>query len=716
MDIRQQIATLQGLEQSFISQFGDPEGSEFSIHSQRSINFQSTILKTSGSNLDIIKNKLKLPFRDYKCPIAYSEPNNESAVQASEFVRTEIQRLLRNNKIIHSKAKPTCCNPLTVVSKLDAKGKVKNRLVLDLSRHINLHLDSPAAQLDDLNVIEKSLFKGAFLWSFDLKDQYHQIQIHEHFSQFLGFQFPDEAGEIQFYMYIVLPFGLNLAVALVTDIFKPFKAYLNSLNITNFIYIDDGLLVNSDKELLTAQIKFVLQVLKFSGWQINVEKTLLEPTQRLKHLGILVDTQELMYFSPLTRLEEIVNIIDLMLNSESIPARKIAGLLGKINSCNKSLGNICNIMSRRTQHVLGKYVNDFGWNTKVRLDFHAKKELQFFKDHIYQYNGQFISVSKTPLKVVTFQNKVETFSVDSKVLQSKAKYFVSDASDAAAFVYNLEKLDITLDYVFNKQEQSTSSSHRELLSILKFFELETEYLMQCDSGYIVWITDSSNLVLFLKQGSKNIHIQEDIFSIKKYEQKYNVKIYPVWTSRNSDLIKIADDGSRFSTSTDEWSVNYYAFDSIVRHFQLVPSVDCFSSGTNNFCDRFFSKVPQTGSAGVNFFCQNLSNSDILWICPPVKLIVPVVKHLESFAQMKGIMLVPLWRASSFYTYLFQGNFLHKIFTDIFIFKARFKSSNAASRNIFNSNSKFSVAAFSFDTSNITNKIIPINQLVQLKKN
>ena len=102
--------------------------------------------------------------------------------------------------------------------------------VLDLSRHINLHLDSPAAQLDDLNVIEKSLFKGAFLWSFDLKDQYHQIKIHEQFTQFLGFQYPDAAGETQFCMYIALPFGLNLAVALVTDILKPFKAYLNSLH------------------------------------------------------------------------------------------------------------------------------------------------------------------------------------------------------------------------------------------------------------------------------------------------------------------------------------------------------------------------------------------------------------------------------------------------------------------------------------------------------
>ena len=70
------------------------------------------------------------------------------------------------------------------------------------------------------------------------------------------------------------------------------------------------------------------------------------------------------------------------LNSEFVPAGSLAGLLGKINSCNKCLGNICNIMSGCAQHVLGIYVKEFGWNTKVRFNFHAKKELQFFKNYI----------------------------------------------------------------------------------------------------------------------------------------------------------------------------------------------------------------------------------------------------------------------------------------------------------------------------------------------
>ena len=72
-----------------------------------------------------------------------------------------------------------------------------------------------------------------------------------------------------------------------------------------------------------------------SGWQINMEKTLISPTQRLKHLGFWIYTKELMYFSSVEKLEEIVSIIDSFLTCESVEVRKLAGLFGKINSFKK---------------------------------------------------------------------------------------------------------------------------------------------------------------------------------------------------------------------------------------------------------------------------------------------------------------------------------------------------------------------------------------------
>ena len=66
---------------------------------------------------------------------------------------------------------------------------------------------------------------------------------------------------------------------------------------------------------------------------------------------------------------------------KKVTARNLACLLGRLNSLRKSHGNVCSIMTRRSQHILGKYVTEFGWETKLTLDEHAIQELEFFREN-----------------------------------------------------------------------------------------------------------------------------------------------------------------------------------------------------------------------------------------------------------------------------------------------------------------------------------------------
>jgi hypothetical protein len=65
-------------------------------------------------------------------------------------------------------------------------------------------------------------------------------------------------------------------------------------------------------------------------------------------------------------------------------------------------------------------------------------------------------------------------------------------------------------------------------------------------------------------------------------------------------------GSKFSHSTDEWSVNREDLIALFSRLSFWPTVDAFASAHNHVCDKYFSYLPQTGSAGVNFFAQMLS--------------------------------------------------------------------------------------------------------------
>ena len=53
---------------------------------------------------------------------------------------------------------------------------------------------------------------------------------------------------------------------------------------------------------------------------------------------------------------------------------------------------------------------------------------------------------------------------------------------------------------------------------------------------------------------------------------------------------------------------------------------------------------------------------------PVKLIIPVIEHLATFPHVRGILLVPLWRASNFFTYLFHGVYLGELVEGIGVWR------------------------------------------------
>ena len=65
----------------------------------------------------------------------------------------------------------------------------------------------------------------------------------------------------------------------------------------------------------------------------------------------------MMYFSPLNKLLVIKDLHVDPLKKENILKTELATILGKIASRKKSHGNIVQVMTRHTQHILGKAVH-----------------------------------------------------------------------------------------------------------------------------------------------------------------------------------------------------------------------------------------------------------------------------------------------------------------------------------------------------------------------
>ena len=109
----------------------------------------------------------------------------------------------------------------------------------------------------------------------------------------------------------------------------------------------------------------------------------------------------------------------------------------------------------------------------------------------------------------------------------------------------------------------------------------------------------------------------------------------------------ADLLSRF-VDKDDWYVNPSVFASI--DIQWGPyTFDRFASYNNAQLPSYNSIFASPGSSGVDAFSQDWS-VDNNWLCPPVSLIVPCIRKLQS-CKRRGTLIIPEWHSGLFWPFL-----------------------------------------------------------------
>ena len=162
---------------------------------------------------------------------------------------------------------------------------------------------------------------------------------------------------------------------------------------------------------------------------------------------------------------------------------------------------------------------------------------------------------------------------------------------------------------------------------------------------------------------------------------------PFWKSGEDELIKWADLGSR-DFHGDDISVDWCTFWQAERFFGRAFSVDCFASGSNAKCYRFFSKLHVPGSAGVDFFCQALNKLDFYCVYCPFQFLCKAVCLLASYSAC-GVVLLPVWPRSSFFSFFFpEGKHLPGWVTAVLRVEPTFVAGPLVTNKFFRSTSSW----------------------------
>ena len=170
--------------------------------------------------------------------------------------------------------KPHVCSPLSVVSNRIGK----KRLVLNL-RYLNQFLLKDKFKYEDLRLAMLMVGKNDFMISFDLKSEYHHVDIHKEHWKYLGFAW-NNGPIVQYYVFCVLPFGLATACYFFTKLMRPLVKYWRGPGLRIIVYLDDGIAAIAGEQAACAASCKVQEDLHQAAFVVNVSKCNWEPRQK----------------------------------------------------------------------------------------------------------------------------------------------------------------------------------------------------------------------------------------------------------------------------------------------------------------------------------------------------------------------------------------------------------------------------------------------------
>jgi hypothetical protein len=620
------------------------------IHKPEFYDFWEKELASPPWILEILKEGYKLPLKEY--PPKYHEQNNKTVRENMHVVRQLMAEMISKGVVKVTKEPPHIVSPLGLVTK-SQDGVVKHRLVYDASRHLNMYLNVPHVKLNHLDRALEITQLNDLQITYDLTSAYYHIKIHPDHQKLLGAAFENSDGKLVYVYYTCLPFGIASAVHAITKIWKPITRYLNKNAIRNTIYIDDGRILAQSPEEAERQRIFTYDVIKKAGWAIEKEKSdkPFEASTTKKYLGFIIDTKAMKVESSTQKLERVEKMVAELLKMKSIPIKKLASVVGNIIALEHSHGMLARVTTRSGYVIIAEHTEKFGWIGSVAPTAALHQEFKFFLQESRARNGCPIKNENMSVRIETFLHNpiAKTSTIPNHPKGSEI--MVSDASNFKAYVYDLQQGNKTeFVGVFNDDEQLQSSGARELLSILWTLR-QWKSNHQHKQKNVYWITDSENVVQFIKKGSRRPEIQKIIFEIVQITSELKIHIEPVHLRREDPRIQEADEGSKH-LDTDNWSLDYYSMTEIFQEYTF--DIDLFADRLNRKCETFCSLYYQEEALTTDAFSIPWKNLGFLWICPPVKELIRIHQRITS-TECQGLLILPIWKTANFFPLYFQDD-------------------------------------------------------------
>ena len=270
-----------------------------------------------------------IPFREEPRQVRSPQPCQFSEEQM-KLLREEVTSLLGKGAVVTVEpvaSEEGFYSTLFLVPKTDGR----MRPVVNL-KALNFWVHPQHFKMEGIHTLRDIVAQDEWLAKLDLKDAYFTVPIHRDHWKFLHF-----VVDQVHYQFTCLPFGLSCAPWAFTKVLKPVAAFLRSVGVRLFVYIDDILVIGKTPDEVRNHTDALIALLEGLGFIVNMEKSVLTPSQQIEFLGLLLNTTSMCLTLPGHKIRTIRKEAALLLRQGNFSARKLAQFIGKLNAASQAV-------------------------------------------------------------------------------------------------------------------------------------------------------------------------------------------------------------------------------------------------------------------------------------------------------------------------------------------------------------------------------------------
>lgn len=494
----------------------------------------------------------------------------------------------------------------------------KDREIFD-GTFINSFLHYEHFKMDSLATARHLARAGDWAIKIDLSKMYNTFALHPAHRKYVQIFWP---GTEEVWEYWGACFGLTHLPRLMTRIMKTVARWIRRKGFRCVVYIDDFLVLHQNWGELN-RFSQELQVLFFElGLAVNLQKSVLVPTQTLVFLGMEFRLEMGTIALPERKIVSTCRMMKKAVASGKMTMREVAKIQGVLVAASPAIPSM-----RHRSHSLRNWLRQrqrarHRWSETLRIPLDVAEELTQWANQLRDWNGT----------TIIPREATHILEIDA----SSSRFGVLDATSnlASSTAWSEQEL-----------QQLITSNRRELASILKEMTGRARNGLLAPGMVLEVHSDNSAAVSYVNcQGGRIPELDRVAQTIWATVLKHQCWIQARFLPGRFQVA--SDPLSRGREMHLDWALLAGTFQRITAKWGM-PQVDLFATRETAQVPRFVSWQPDPLAVGTDAFSMRWSKlGTLLYANPPFSLIARVAAKIAAEQSETVFLLVtPDWRGA-----------------------------------------------------------------------